>query len=289
MPAHFSAKTFRWRCIPGSVWSFELPGVEPVYFDGDRIRTRNWLDTKHADGAMHEPQFSFTLARLIELLDPSTYLDIGGYVGFFTILPMAWLRPSARIFCFEVNRRFCLLTRHSVDLNTHLSTSRVFVQNAGISDRVELAKSVHLEGFEISEPGPDREANAHVDILTLDHIHSELEIVPDLIKMDIEGFEGPAFRGGRTMLGEARPTVLFELHSEDFLATRQSGRRQVLDELRELDYVVYEVAGTRHSTVVDRPLKAVDDSNLDRVVAQVNSALVALPRERREALAEICA
>ena len=69
---------------------------------------------------MHEPQFCFTLARLIEILDPSTYLDIGGYVGYFTILPMAWLRPDARIFCVEVNRRFCLLTRHPLSSTSHL-------------------------------------------------------------------------------------------------------------------------------------------------------------------------
>lgn len=287
MPAHFTADTFRWHCRPGSLWTFQLPGVEPVHFAGDRIRTRNWLDTKHADGAMHEAQFSFTLARLIEILDPSTYFDIGGYIGYFTILPMAWLRRDARIFCFEVNRRFCLLTRHSVDLNTHLSTSRVFVQNAGVGAEVDLARPVHIEAFTVSDPDPVHEANAHVDMLSLDHIHGPLRIAPDLVKMDIEGFEGPAIRGGRSMLGEARPTILFELHSDEFLAPHQSDRRSVIEELVGLDYAVFAVEGTRHSSVRDRPLYPIDDSNLDSVVAETNTGVVATPAERRSELVEL--
>jgi len=238
---------------------------------------------------MHEPQFCFTLARLVEILDPSTYLDIGGYVGYFTILPMAWLRPDARIFCFEVNRRFCLLTRHSVDMNTHLSTSRVFVQNAGIGERVELARPVHLEGFAILDPDPDHEANAHVDMLTLDHIHGPLQIVPDLVKMDIEGFEAAAIAGGRSMLTQARPTLLFELHSDQFLAPHGSNRRSVIDQLVDLDYSLFEVVGTRHSEVRDRPLRAIDQVNVDEVVAQVNSGIVAVPLDRRDLLDELIA
>lgn len=288
MSARFTAETFRWEVEAGSRWAFRLPGVEPVYFDGDRIRTRNWLDTKHAGGAMHEPRFSFTLARLIELLDPRTYVDIGGYVGYFTILPLAWLAPTARVFCFEVNRRFCLLIRHSVDLNTHLSTSRVFVQNAGIGESVKLATDVFLEGFELRDSGPEGETNAHVDLLTLDHLYDTMSITPDLIKMDIEGYEAPAFRGGQALLRDARPTILFELHSNGFLAPHGATRAGVMQDLENLDYQLFAVLGDRSSPVVDHPLVRIDGANRDAPAAQVNSGIVAIASERASMLDQLC-
>jgi hypothetical protein len=53
--------------------------------------------------------------------------------------------------------------------------------------------------------------------------------VPDLLKIDIEGYEGRLLRDLDALLGEARPVVLMELHWEEVVERHGASRAQLLD------------------------------------------------------------
>ena len=286
-PAAWTRPNFRWSFTPGEPTVFQLEGVPPVYFDGERARTRNWLATKHADGAMHEPNFSFVLARLFEVLDPDVYFDVGGYIGYFTVLPLAWTRPSTRIVTFEMNPGWAKQIFLNVQQNRHLATSRSLVINAGITNEVRLASESTFEGFKLRDDNNERSTDskaesAVIDLLTLDYVCETMELRPNLIKMDIEGHEAPALAGAHHMLSQVRPTILFELHADSLLGRHGATRASVLEVLESHDYALFEVPGNRWSDFSDAPpLTKIDGANRDKVVAASNTGLVAIPNEQR--------
>ena len=287
----FTKENFSWSYADdGNRITFTFKGHAPVYFDATRPRVRQWLRVRHAGGSMHEPIFAFVLAKLIEKIDPAVYFDIGGFLGYFTILPLALMRRQTRIYSFEMNKSSCDLFRDNLALNSHLAPSRVFLVNAGISDQTQLNQAVWVKGFKLLPSGPNGGSNANVDILSLDYIHDGLEISPDLIKMDIEGFEAPALRGAEALLRKKRPVILFELHSAAHLEPHGETRVAVLERLKALGYTVLAVDGLRdRKELNDQPLIRAGSASYDGFVAGENSAFVAMPNEKLDLVSGLIA
>lgn len=92
---------------------------------------------------------------------------------------------------------------------------------------------------EISDVRGDPE-QITVQVSTLD---LELaDVRPDVIKIDVEGAELDVLTGGRTVLGDAKPLVVFE-HVSSAAALYGSSSAAVWDLLSELDYEVLSVTG----------------------------------------------
>jgi FkbM family methyltransferase len=51
-------------------------------------------------------------------------------------------------------------------------------------------------------------------ITSIDHFAEERHVRPDVLKIDVEGYEGRVLRGARRTLAEHRPFVLLELHKD---------------------------------------------------------------------------
>lgn len=263
-------------------------GPDEVLFDTSRPRVRNWLEQKHRNGMIHEPWFSYTLARLILAIRPRVYFDIGAFIGYFTVMPLPWLDPDNLIVAFEMNRRSYGDLIANVSCNTHLCPWRVLSVNAGLSDEVVLAAPVSVQAFAL-ERSPGFPPNDRLDILTLDHYCSVTGLVPDLIKLDVEGYEAPIFRGARNLLRNHSPTIIFELHSEEMLARRGSSRSDVLGRLEAMGYALFLVGGGRRAMLDrDQPLVPVHEQERDRVLGGVNTSLVAARGGHLAPVMELC-
>lgn len=265
-------------------------GDDVVYFDTERVRVRRWMDARHADGDMHEPWFAYSLARLVEVLDPRVYFDVGAFLGYFSVLPLTWLHRDARVFAFEMNPASHRHLVANLACNHHLAPWRVFPILAGLSDEVALAEPVVVDAFALNRPEHPDEATDHIDILTLDHLAAVAGFVPDLIKMDVEGFEAAIVRGGMEVLATAMPTMLFELHSEEMLAARGGTRAGVLSTLEGVGYQMFVVQGGRNDQVLrDRPLVRMTAANRDEAVSKANSGFVAVAPDRAHLVEQLAA
>jgi FkbM family methyltransferase len=302
MEFHISKDTYSWQYESGGPRPFwrrkthrqkvklAICNLPPVYFDTTNDRPRDWFAKKHMHGAMHEPMFSFVLAKLVQKVDPSVYFDIGAFLGYFTLIPLPLLRLDAQVYSFEMNARSCRYVHSSIILNQHLAISRVFVVNAGISEATELAKPARVRGFKLSLDGEEGGTDSRVDILSLDYIYKTMGIAPDLIKMDIEGFEAPALKGAKAVLTEKRPLILFELHSNTMLGALGASRKGVLGELKSLGYETFAVDGDRASRIeTDTPLLSPGSGQFESIVMSGNSSFVAVPAEKLGIVADMIA
>lgn len=136
-------------------------------------------------------------------------LDIGANIGVYTMLAAKIVGPQGKVLAYEPYPTNCTLIRKSIQENQF--TNIQLFQNA-VSNKEEF---IYLD----SEPGGSNCMSIHgdsnyipeliVQSVTVDNtIPKETKI--DLIKIDIEGFEGIAIQGMMSTLASNRPILFME-------------------------------------------------------------------------------
>jgi FkbM family methyltransferase len=175
--------------------------------------------------------------RFLSAIKPGDVVfDVGAHLGTYSILAAQAVGPHGTVVAFEPTPETReLLLRH---LEWNGVADRVRVRPVCCSsepgtvtffvgaDHVEAQNSlIPKEGF----------SRLEVEANTIDRESSALELIPTLIKMDVEGAEFAALTGAREILETRHPKLLLSIHpnrlppgiNEDIL----------LEMLRELGYL----------------------------------------------------
>ncbi len=159
-------------------------------------------------------------------------LDVGANVGAYALLLGRWVGASGRVFAFEPSPS-------AYDgLTTHVRMNRldgvVTAVCAAVSERVgtqpfiveATAGEGRLAARSSTRPTVD------VDVTTIDAFCAQAGIVPDFVKVDVEGAELEVLRGARETLARTRGrlALFVELHPA-LWAERGLTRDDVEDEL----------------------------------------------------------
>lgn len=166
---------------------------------------------------------------LLPAQGPSTglCLDIGANIGNHALF---FAPHCVEVWAFEPNPRTGVL----LELNATLAPNvRVF--KMGLSDSPGSA-TLHVPadniGMATLQPGAAGQAVA-CTLACLDELPELADRRVALVKIDVEGHEAPALRGGLQMLRRERPTVVFEQLASE---VRPDGGSATLDVLRQAGY-----------------------------------------------------
>lgn len=263
------AKLFRDRETDsdGGLWTIE--------FHGRRVavplrRETMWLDWDIALSILgHEPEIKKTYGALLDAQsDVRCVFDVGANYGIHSLL---FLMHGARVVSFEPNPACAAYIEQLEKLNdvrftleaTALGSCDGYVDLwfperdvwLGTTDR-ERARRLSSE-FALKR--------TRVPCLTLDGYVSRHRIVPDIIKLDIEGSELEVLHGARRTLESARPTVILE-------SWRNRGRAALWQFLNGLGYAMANLPLTNVEEAAPLDFAAFSRSR--------ESNFAALPRER---------
>ena len=143
-------------------------------------------------------------------------VDVGANVGLFSILAA---RAGATVFAFEPNPPVRAKLRENLRLNG--LTSRVHVDERGLFNREAAATlfddwrpqgAWRNSGVASLSPANASGAGTPITTTTLDKFVEEHAIKRiDWIKMDIQGAEYNALKGGLSTLRTLRPSIVMEL------------------------------------------------------------------------------
>ncbi len=186
---------------------------------------------------------------LHEYLRPGgVFFDIGANFGQLAIPASGWVMPGGQVHAFEpVPRHAALLERHR-RLNKLGNEFRI-IDSAVSNDPADFLE------FEVPVDEVAVEAGLHISYhagpveklrvknLRLDDYCLRTGVVPNVIKIDVEGAELEVLRGAEQTLRRARPVLVIEIH--DFaLPVYKTDVTEIGDYLRRVGYAAPMVIQT---------------------------------------------
>jgi FkbM family methyltransferase len=186
------------------------------------------------------------LGSFIELARSASVLfDVGAYKGLFSHL-FCLVGKANRAVAFEPSARIVLSAEAWADANGTRSQTLMRLCAVGRTISQLSARIDETTGaLSVSSPCESGE-QVDVQMTTLDEEVQRLGLVPDLIKIDVEGFEWEVLCGARQLLRTHKPAICLELHL-DMLERRGVSPQLVVDELVSHGYTFRDCTGTKLS------------------------------------------
>jgi FkbM family methyltransferase len=238
-------------------------GAEGAFFEYDRMRfmyhfARFGVAGNIDSGGGTEP---LTRAKLLSLLAPGlVFYDVGAHEGLFT-LDVRTRFPAVVIHAFEplVESLVENLALNDID-DVHVHAVAVGNRLGEISITAALRSSNYIS--ENSKAGNEKA----VPMITLDTAVPEGAEPPDIVKLDIEGFELHALWGFEAGLKNHQPLVITEVNH--CLLRYHKDLVPFTEYMTRLGYVLHRLEGDRLISLADGPapmrveeLPASDESN----------------------------
>jgi FkbM family methyltransferase len=192
-----------------------------------RVNPRTGRDVLEGLG---EPAVQATLQQ--QLRAGMVFYDLGANIGFFSLLAAQLVGSTGRVVSFEADPEIAGRLQENVARNNLLN---VTVEQKAVWSEARTVSFARVD----AATSPDRglghvtaeaaEENAiHVEAVSLDE-YTRTAPAPDFLKCDVEGAEVEVFRGAARLLGEKRPGILCEMHSE-------ANRQRLTEEFLRLGY-----------------------------------------------------
>jgi len=219
--------------------SMRLPKL-PMLLSGKVV----WLSHEVWPGVYsnYEPYLAKTLQKF--LFPGAVFFDVGAHVGLWSKYSASIVGKSGKAVAFEPSDAFEILKKNCTNtkrfrlerMGVGESDGEAVFHGQGAATSGSFVRSV----TEINRGWmPDVPIHAlTTPIRTLDSITKTLGYDPDVLKVDVEGFELKVLKGAEQLIARRRPTWIIEVHPWQL---KQSGEES--DEvLRFLEARNYEIS-----------------------------------------------
>jgi FkbM family methyltransferase len=172
------------------------------------------------------PEMTLELDRFIKNAAAfSSFVDVGANHGIFSLTFCA-LRSDGRVVAIDPSPIAFEILQKNLNLNSFSQLQTRKVACGATPGEVRMKHNWHhLEAIRDEDDDVDAVA---VPMLSLDQICEEEHILPELLKIDVEGFELPVLQGAERVLQTAKQLFL-EIHP------------QTMDELRLSQSAIFDL------------------------------------------------
>ncbi|MBU6275054.1 MAG: FkbM family methyltransferase [Planctomycetes bacterium] len=176
-----------------------------------------------------------------------TIYDIGANIGYITTMAARYVGPTGRVYAFEPDPSNVRTLKYNVDRN---SLPNVTVFTTALGDRSGSAQlflcADNYGDHRLYDQGTHDRVSVDVPVSRLDELIRDHDLPPpDVIKIDVQGYEAKVFAGLGQKLDEWRPLTILTEYWPAGLRRAGDEPKCYLDRFRELGYEVL-VAKDRH-------------------------------------------
>lgn len=234
-----------------------------VQFRTEDEYSKSWFFPRYAGGNIHEKVVTEMLVEALQ--SAKCFVDVGAHLGWYTCLAAKHM-PSGSVYSFEMDDLTFALLEMNIAIN---NLANVNVYNMAVSDSSDVVRYER----EIKRPSPERRlmldtkdeksaGSVSVNSVMLDDFLKRNGVVPDLIKVDVEGAEMNVLLGMRQILHDEKPILFLEIHPPN-LHYFNTSTSAILSLLIENGYRVFEIESMRDEESVKRLKPLRQDSILE--------------------------
>ena len=162
-----------------------------------------------------------------------TFLDIGSNEGIYCLVFANTKNKEKNIYAFEPQKKAVEALQQTIKINKWQSFFKVL--NYGLGANTQNLK-IFKDGSSTGASFKYKTKNfEETKIKKLDDFIALEKIQPDLIKIDVEGFEQEVLKGSIKTLKENSPIIYLEI------LKKSSSKRNTIKILNELDYNIYVI------------------------------------------------
>jgi len=181
-----------------------------------------------------------------------TMIDVGANVGLYTAIAGLGLGESGRVFAFEPEPESFECLQKTVNENGLTNVTVVQAAAAAENSKTKLYTSSLNRGDHRMYRNEHSDGSVEIDTLKLDdYLENKLVKGVDVIKIDVQGFEGHVIAGLEgTICRSPSLAMLMEFWPKGLLSAGTSPV-ELLEKLRGLGLTVFELNGRGYSRVGD--------------------------------------
>lgn len=232
-----------------------------------RAEGQEWYG-KNYDQRLYKPRDA-ELAWLRSVVARGDFVaDVGAHHGYFAVIFAHWVGDDGRVFAFECLPENAAIASYNAIVN-QLENIEVVAKAVGARLGTTVIAN-NSEGVLVDETTPGERIT--VPMISLDEFFASRR--PDLLKIDVEGYELEVLRGAGKCLAR-RPAIALEFHCFKY-ENATAEVRAILDLLPQDDYK-FKLAAEAGDDLVDYSL---NDDSAAFIGAHYNPHLYAIPTRR---------
>ena len=217
-----------------------------ILFSADDFFSRVWQLTKFRNNRMHEEKVT---NLLIEKLDScKCFVDVGAHLGYYTFL-VSKLMPDGIVYAFEMGKHNYTLLKKNLDIN---KCKNVNIYHAAVTDYsgiVSYSNTFRCPNptlvMSTRTPQNKYSLKKSVQAISLDGFFKNNRLIPEIIKIDVEGAEMKVLSGMRNILENNNLQLFLEVHPIRLKFRFQSSANTVISTLIDKGYIVSEIKNMR--------------------------------------------
>lgn len=187
----------------------------------------------------YEPKTLWFLKNFI--IEGDVFLDIGAYIGDISCIASKYVGKKGIVYAFEPVPHHYKTFLNNINLN---NINNIIIYNIALSDKKGKSyiyiRDIDNRGADsLVQTNKDIKTNILVEIDTIDSLlKSKKILIPDILKIDVEGFELNVLKGSYKLLKEYAPILIVEYN--EYIPQKEGKPKDILSYIKNIhDYKIY--------------------------------------------------
>ena len=206
-----------------------------VYFDTTDEFSKLWYHASNRPTEYHEPHLSNHFIAHLNIGD--VVFDVGCLVGYFTCLASELVGEEGAVHAFEIDKNCLPLIEKSVALNNY---KNITLNNLAVCDHNGEHSITQFDRLKLGEmlSTKNQKNTVKVKAITIDQYIVDSGVVPDLVKIDVEGSEMLVLKGMYQLLLKGKTKLVIEVHVKKLQQFYSIHYKELIQFLVDMNYQI---------------------------------------------------
>lgn len=168
--------------------------------------------------------------------EKKVFFDIGALYGIFSLAFLA-INKDGRAISFDPSAYCKEMMERNKSVNEF---SNWDIEEVALGDKQGTIKTT----YDWHHLNINQEGTVEVQEDSIDNYVNRSSHVPDIMKIDVEGYEYQVIKGGFNTLQTHKPLILLELHGDDWLGRYGHSIEELQGLIKEIGYTIYDYDGS---------------------------------------------